>query len=39
MISTPSGGDIKSGIISLLADFVGAFVNLYTSFKFHTMLF
>jgi hypothetical protein len=27
MISTPSGGDIKSEIISLLADFVGAFVK------------
>lgn len=27
MISTPSGGDIKSEIISLLADFVEAFVK------------
>ncbi len=27
MISTPKGGDIKSEIISLLADFVEAFVK------------
>lgn len=27
MISTPKGGDIKSEIISPLADFVGAFVK------------
>ncbi len=27
MISTPKGGYIKSEIISLLADFVGAFVK------------
>lgn len=27
MISTPKGGYIKSEILSLLADFVGAFVK------------